>query len=468
MRAPRAALWAVLSVALVSVACGGKGRIGGDDAGNGDGGGGPPDACVGLQCMEVNCAGQGIGTTRLSGTVYAPNGTLPLYNVNVYVPNADPGPIGNGLTCDRCGDQLPGSPVVKTITDELGHFDLDNVPVAPNIPVVVNVGKWRRQFTVATVNQCMDNPVPAIETTLPKDRSEGDMPNIAISTGSADALECLVRKLGIADKEITNQGGGGRVQLFAGNGTNSFDPGFANTGTFTKSENALWDSFNHLKNYDIVILSCEGSWPGMTRAPQGALDALYQYANMGGRVFLSHWHNYWIQNQAQVWPSIYTFAQPPGSGDTHAQTIQADIDQTTARGVSFFKWLGGPQVQALTAQNQLTVNAARDTALTVDTTKATQFVYAKNASGLSDDNPPVPVTLNGVQDSVFTTPNDAPADQRCGKVVFSDMHVASGSSSNATKPYPTGCAATLDLTPQEKALAFIFFDIASCVGPVVN
>ena len=465
MRASRAALLAVLITGLAS-ACGGKGKIGGDDGNGGDGGpGGPPDACVGLQCMEVNCNGQGIGTTRLSGTVFAPNGTLPLYNVNVYVPNTDPGPIGAGLECDRCSDQLPGSPVVKTITDEMGHFNLDNVPVAPNIPVVVTVGKWRRQFTVATVNQCMDNPVPVANTTLPKNRNEGDMPNIAISTGSADALECLVRKLGIDDKEISNQAGGGKVQLFAGNGTDSFASTFANTGNFTKSENALWDSLADLSKFDIVILSCEGQWPSTARAPTTALNALYQYANMGGRVFLSHWHNYWIQNQAAVWPALYTFAQPPGSGDTHAKSIEADIDQTTDRGMSFYKWLGGPQVMALDAKNKLVVNAARDTALTVDTTKATQLVYAQDATGVDENNNPV--TLNGVQDSVFTTPNDAPDDQRCGKVVFSDMHVSSGSTSSTGKPYPTGCA-TGDLTPQEKALAFIFFDIASCAGPVVN
>jgi len=47
--------------------------------------------------------------------------------------------------------------------------------------------------------------------------------------------------------------------------------------------------------------------------------------------------------------------------------------------------------------------------------------------------------------------------------VFSDMHVSSDSSSKSGTAYPGGCSNT-PLTAQEKALAFIFFDISSCVG----
>jgi hypothetical protein len=45
------------------------------------------------------------------------------------------------------------------------------------------------------------------------------------------------------------------------------------------------------------------------------------------------------------------------------------------------------------------------------------------------------------------------------------MHVSADSTSSAGNPYPGGCS-TAPLTPQEKALAFMFFDIASCVGSI--
>src|SRR4051812_42498226 len=67
---------------------GGNGGTGGGGAGgtggSGANGGGGNAGCMGLQCQQMQCAGG--GTTTLTGKVFAPNGTLPLYNAIVYIP----------------------------------------------------------------------------------------------------------------------------------------------------------------------------------------------------------------------------------------------------------------------------------------------------------------------------------------------------------------------------------------------
>ncbi len=330
----------LVGVALIAlVACGKK-------AGDGDtvdSGSGvlPPDACVGLQCQVVNCTAVGKPPTTISGIVYAPNGTLPLVDVDVYVPNTDPGPFGSAVSCTHCADELPGDPVVQTSTSETGGpnggvgFTLMNVPAGDKIPVVVTIGKWRRQLVIPTVAQCGTTMLDATDTTLPKSATDMtpntksvDLPNIAISTGQADALECLVRKLGIADTEISTDGQAGHIHLWSdesangGTGISQFKSGFpGGNGTFANSEN-LWGSGGDpgkLGNYDIVILSCEGAQHEETK-PQAAMDHLKAYADAGGRVFMSHWHNIWIEGNTQqgnnhvapteapaIWPTIAVF-----------------------------------------------------------------------------------------------------------------------------------------------------------------
>jgi hypothetical protein len=52
--------------------------------------------------------------------------------------------------------------------------------------------------------------------------------------------------------------------------------------------------------------------------------------------------------------------------------------------------------------------------------------------------------------------------------VFTDMHVT-GTPTIGNNGYPDHCiggAGNLTLSAQEKALAFMFFDIASCVGGI--
>jgi hypothetical protein len=431
----------------------------------------PADACTDhLSCFVVDCGAKGLPPTSISGKVFAPNGTLPLYGVRVYVPASDPGPLPAGVQCDRCSTELPGGAIASTSTDEAGEFRLDNVPATTDVPVVIQVGKWRRQFTLPAVAACQDTTMAKANTTLPRTRAEGDLPKIAITTGNADALECLVRKLGVDDSEFGTAGDDRAVHLYNGNGANKFAVGFAGgSGDFAPAL-AFWDSRQTLDTYDTAMLSCEadqfigggggGGGAAINAKPQSSLDAIHGYANAGGRVFLSHWHNVWIGGNRQSPGSDYGIAEWKPIIDWDFGAAQPDatqltvIDETVPKGMEFATWM--LNVEGSTVRGEVQVSAPRYTARGNDPTRSDRYVFVDPARS-------TPAGRQGVQDVLFTTPVGVSGDQRCGKVVFSDMHVASGSTSRAATPFPGGCN-TGDLTPQEKALAFIFFDIASCVA----
>lgn len=269
------------------------------------------------------------------------------------------------------------------------------------------------------------------------------MTSIAITTGGADALECPVRKLGVADTEFTGDTGAGAVHLYNGNGANQFAAGFpGGTGNFP-SATPFWNSRAVLDTYDIVLLSCEGDQFTNTK-PQTSLQAVHDYAGIGGRVFMSHWHNVWIGGDRLApggayglpdWKTIGTwnFAAPQDQN-----TTIASVDETVPKGMSFATWL--MNVGTSTTRGQVPISGARYTLPGNDPTRSDRRVYLEPA--LSNNHV-------SVQDLQFTTPNDVPADQRCGKVVFSDSHVASGSTSTAAVAFVGGCN-TGDLTPQEK------------------
>jgi len=61
-------------------------------------------------------------------------------------------------------------------------------------------------------------------------------------------------------------------------------------------------------------------------------------------------------------------------------------------------------------------------------------------------------------------PPDSPGPTYCGRAVFSDLHVAGNPATNDSSPPPGGCD-NVDLSPQEKALEFMLFDLSSCVIP---
>ncbi|MFO0554043.1 MAG: carboxypeptidase-like regulatory domain-containing protein [Polyangiaceae bacterium] len=430
-----------------SGARGGSGQSSGGSASGGNGGsagsmgqfmgtGGATPACVNLECQQVHCeSGQ---TTTVSGTVYEPAGNVPLYNVAVYVPNSPVEPLTDGASCTQCGGEVTGSPLVSAITDASGHFVLSNVPVGDDIPLVVQVGKWRRELTIPTVAECTDTPLVDGSVRLPRNQSEGHIPRIALSTGGADPLECWLPKIGIDLAEFTNPDGNGRINLFAGSGgTVQYADGTA----FPNSQAALWNDAGNLSVYDIVLLACEAGWNEATKGP-AAISAMNDYANMGGRIFASHWHNYWVENGLGMWPQVADFDHQADL----ANPFDALVDTTFPKGQAFGEWL--VNVGASTQPGVLTIKEAQHTINTVNPQLSTQWIYSDN-----------PVS---VQYLSFNTPLEVAEDQRCGRLVLSDIHVSSGDQIGV--PFPNGCQTT-ELSPQEKALLFMLFDLSSCIIP---
>jgi hypothetical protein len=403
------------------------GPVGGDGFDlDGDGNWDVAAPCVGLKCKRVPCAD---GTkTSLSGTVYDPSGKLPLYNVVVYIPNEDPLPLPKGVSCDKCGALVSGAPIVTALTDAKGHFTLTDVPVDDNVPLIIQVGKWRRKFTVPTITACTANSAPKL--LLPKKQSEGDMPKIAIATGGADALECLFPRIGIDPTEFGGQGSKAAFHLYNGSG------GKTTTGTVDAS--GFWGDLTKLKTYDMVLLSCEGSEFPSNKS--SALTAMHDYASDGGRIFASHYHYYWFNNGPSDFQSVATWSPGAIGGASEGDYT---VDQTFPKGKSFADWL--VNVGASTTKGTIHLKDIRNDVSAVNAKTSQKWIY--------QDTPKY---------FTFNTPVTKPAEAQCGRVVFTDLHVGSGNTPGGT--FPGGCLdASVALTPQEKALAFLIFDLGSCV-----
>ncbi|HEY6460484.1 MAG TPA: hypothetical protein VIY73_10050, partial [Polyangiaceae bacterium] len=253
------------------------GLFGGSSSGTGSssGGsssGGQPVTCPsGAQC-NVSCSGG--GTTSISGKIYDPAMKDPLYNIAIYVPGGPlptlPKGVPTGSDACNCGALFSSGAVSSTASGVDGTFKLTNAPVGKAIPLVAQVGKWRKVITVDTT-QCADTAVPdksfALPGTLTGAGQYDDMPDIAVSTGSADTLECLMLRMGVPTSEyVAGAGGTGHIHVFSGGKTGGGGGGGGGSRVGTAenpsmsgapvSSTSLRDSQDHLMPYDILLLSC--------------------------------------------------------------------------------------------------------------------------------------------------------------------------------------------------------------------
>jgi hypothetical protein len=478
----------------------------GSGSGGGTGSSGTSSGGTGAPCptgLACNVACPSGTTTTITGTVLDPAGKNPLYGITVYVPHGAlqslPRGIPTGTDACSCAALYKSGAVVSTTTDVRGQFTLKDAPVGTNVPLVLQAGKWRHVVTIPTVNQCADNPqgmLPLNGTVA--SGSDDSLPDIAVSTGRSDSLECLMKRIGLEDTEyVAGTGTGGHVHVYSGgnpaggfiltNGTNVGFPEANPMPAAPESDTTLWNSASNLEAFDMLLLSCEG---GETyKAQPGVLE---EYLNAGGRVFASHFHYAWFSNhlvsgQGYSAPSdwgsnLATWQTNPGLdlGPDDGVIVQT-LNGSTApfpKGQFMAEWLAN--VSALGTDGVPTGD------LSLWYPRYNAVVGQANAPSQPwiTTVPPGDASVSGEHTMYFSfdtpvgaTPSpDGGALAYCGRAVFSDLHVSDDPSNmdttNSTddtgtpngQPPPAGCAAT-DLSPQEKVLEFMLFDLSSCVVP---
>ena len=302
---------------------------------------------------------------------------------------------------------------------------------------------------------------------------------MALTTGGADPLQCLLRKIGIDDAEFGVAGSEARIHLYKGGGfaadkqaSGKFSAAVSSGAAFPAAQ-PLWSDTANLNKYDVVLLSCEGD-ENKDAKPQAAKDALYNYAKTGGRVFGSHYHYVWFAKSTDTavssvanWAPIdsvsgFNERPPPTSPPPPAvppkpdeTAVNGDISVAFPKAVAMSEWL---TKQGALASGKLPIYGARHNIDTV-TDKSLSWITVPSASVPAPNDKPT-------EYMTFNTPIGAPADMVCGRVVVSDIHVAAGQqgalSDDPQLDFPDGCKTT-ELSAQQKALEFMLFDLSSCI-----
>jgi len=214
----------------------------------------------------------------------------------------------------------------------------------------------------------------------------------------------------------------------------------------------LWSDAGTLDQYDVILLPCEGS---EYRKPDAGIQNLVDYTAAGGRLFVTHYSYVWTAfnppfNAVANWvPDAPQLHDPPNP-------FTGTVDTSFPKGIAFQDWLSN--VGAL-ANGNLMINEPRDDVGPVNLDAGTRWVYGPNPN-----NSTTPITTQHLtwNTPVFAPPLPDGGVNQCGRVVFSDFHVTAAGLADSQGKFPSSCKAG-PMSPQEKALVFMLFDVSSCV-----
>ena len=468
--------------------------------------------CSGLQCQIAKCDA---GSTTIKGKVFTPAGAPPagdpVYNALVFIPNGALPPITSGPSCDKCTALTSDQAIAGTISGPDGSFTISNAPTGTGIPLVVQLGKWRRQITIDVPTSCGDNHIADGTVRLPKNQGEGNIPLTAVTTGSSDALECVLKKMGIDTAEFQLPTTvSGRIKIYK-------ETGASFTSGTTPGADTLWGGTGTnggtgkngqpgLSSYDMVLLPCPGDSPSGANNPStpGAAPSradtdaagypnLLNYTAVGGRAFVTHYSWKFIAPSRSPFPATANWSMASsstnptpevqetryyaGGGSTNPPSylaVTATANIGFAKGAGFAQWLvnigAGTLAGGVTTMTLNNVAHVANSVIEGTTSNPISQAWLTSPLAWRQFQGGSGVTCNDTthgsnciqhqfaHEFSFNTPVGAATDHQCGRVVFSGFHV-NQPSSGTTPGYCTGA-----MTAQEKVLMFMMLDLSSCIS----
>lgn len=363
----------------------------------------------------------------ITGRVTLPDGIRSAPAALIYEP-ATAEPLRTG-ECQQC---LEGSDLLAHTTTAVdGTFSMQ-LPLGSHT-LFVEKALFKRGLAV-TVRECGETiALPAGATRLPRDRTEGYVPRIALVTGWWDHMETVLAALGMAPDEMTATE---TFVPYSGDGYSAFP---ADTELFINS--AL------LNSYDMVVVNCGNQNISTLFATDEARVNIRAFVSGGGRLFVTDESSAFIE---ETFPEAIDFVGSEGDGlgeEPEAQrasflgedglSVRADILDAAAA-----QWMAQyfPSSDATVPIDSFVGGwAVMDR---VDTSRTKTWV-ASDVSWYSDEK--------SFESTSGYKPLTVSFDHGCGRVVYSSYHTAEESSGSA-------------LAAQELMLGYLLVEIASCVS----
>ena len=401
----------------------------------------------------VDCMGH---DTTIGGTTYAPNGMDPLPGLVVAVfPNDHVFPAQPmSVQCQTCVSGVPGA-IAFASAGANGVFSIAGAGTPLNaggmFTIAVYSGGFRRVVRNVSVPMCGNLMLTAAQTSLPG-ATMGDnlIPRIAVASAAA----------GTAAGDV-NDKFAHVLDVIGITGYTRFGPDKSMaTRTPPMDLITLFSTPATLAQYDVVIAPCGslGNFSVAATLAPAMVTNLRAWLGMGGRLYASDL-SYEVIAQSDPtminWaagPSPHAMADPAdvGQGGTAAAplTVMANVDDA-----GLLAWLrligtvapGGTQIPVTDLKDPwAAIDSVPPANLVADSHGAIHESILVSADVTWHTAPSAHHPLT-VQADVA----DA-AGNYCGRAVFSSYHVQSST--------------TATLSPQERVLEYLFFQLSTCIA----